>query len=178
VRMVLVWLVLGIMLLAVELRHLALYALFGAAGAFGAAAVAAVWPDLVVLQLIAAAGVATAGILIARPMMSEVLARRGEGRPARGVHGSLVGEEVVTLDRVGDAHHVGHVRLAGERWLAVNGLEGTIAEGTRVLVTGVRGTTLIVCPVDGWSHNSDELMSGSDQPSEGPSDEENRGEQP
>ena len=34
---VLVWLILGVVLLAVELRHLAFYALFGAAGAFAAA---------------------------------------------------------------------------------------------------------------------------------------------
>ena len=55
-------------------------------------------------------------------MMSEAFHRRHEGKPlGRGVHGTLVGEEVLTLDAVGDAHHLGHVRLAGERWLAVSG---------------------------------------------------------
>ena len=35
--------------------------------------------------------------------MSEALHRRTDGHPGRGVHGTLVGEEVLTLDAVGDA---------------------------------------------------------------------------
>ena len=64
-----------------------------------------------------------------------------------GVHGGLVGQEAVALDEVGDTHHVGHVRLAGERWLAITG-GPNISAGTSVFVTAVRGTTLEVWPVD------------------------------
>ena len=147
--MAIAWVALGVLLLAVELRHLAFFALVGAAGAFAAALAAVVWPELLVVQVLLAVVVATIGIVLVRPLMSNALARSGEGHPARGVHGTLVGEEVLTLDEVGDAHHAGHVRLAGERWLAVSGSDAPIPPETRVLVTGVQGTTLVVWPVDG-----------------------------
>jgi membrane protein implicated in regulation of membrane protease activity len=63
------------------------------------------------------------------------------------VHGGLVGQEAVTLDEVGDVHQIGHVRLAGERWLAVTS-GPTIEAGRSVFVTAVRGTTLDVWPID------------------------------
>jgi membrane-bound ClpP family serine protease len=68
---------------------------------------------------------------------------------AKGVHGGIVGQEVLTLDAVGDAVHPGHVQLAGERWLAVSGDNRPIEAGVRVLVMDVQGTTLVVYPADG-----------------------------
>jgi membrane protein implicated in regulation of membrane protease activity len=148
--MVIAWLVLGVVLLLAELRHFGFFALFGSLGAFAAAVVAAAWPEAIPVQVAVAVVVAVVGILAFRPMMSEAFHRRyQEGRLGRGVHGTLVGEEVLTLDAVGDENHVGHVRLAGERWLATSGGGTEIPAGTAVVVTGVQGTTLIVWPVDG-----------------------------
>ena len=48
--MAVVWVILGVGLLLVELRHLAFYALFAAVGAFGASVVALVAPSAVPLQ--------------------------------------------------------------------------------------------------------------------------------
>ncbi len=67
----------------------------------------------------------------------------------RGVHGGLVGQEVLTLDLVGGLDRVGHVRLAGERWRAISGAQVPIPPGTTVPVTAAQGTTLIVWPVGG-----------------------------
>ena len=39
--------------------------------------------------------------------------------------------------------------LAGERWLAVSGSDDPLPAGTKVLITGVEGTTLIVWPANG-----------------------------
>jgi membrane protein implicated in regulation of membrane protease activity len=72
-----------------------------------------------------------------------------EHHRARGVHGGFVGHEVLTLDVVGGVGRSGHVQLAGERWLAVSGADVALPAGTRVVITGVEGTTLIVWPVDG-----------------------------
>jgi len=146
---VIVWLVVGVGLVAFEMHHMALYALFGAAGAFAAALVAVFVPDAIALQVLAFMAVTTLGILAVRPHMSEVMHRRQHGKLGRGVHGTLVGEEVLTLDVVGDAHEIGHVRLAGERWLAVSGSGTKIPKGSKVLVTAVEGTTLTVWPIDG-----------------------------
>ena len=48
--MVVLWIVVGVALLAVEMHHLAFFALFAAVGAFAAAAVAAFTGDAVLAQ--------------------------------------------------------------------------------------------------------------------------------
>ena len=140
------WLVVGVALLLVEAHHWAFYALFAAIGALAAAVVALVAPGAYALQTSVAVGLATAGVVGVRPYVSRIVHRHRGGAVARGVHGGLVGQEVVTLDEVGDAHNAGHVRLAGERWLAVSGTGAPIAARTPVLVTEVQGTTLVVLP--------------------------------
>jgi membrane protein implicated in regulation of membrane protease activity len=144
----LVWLVLGIVLLLFELHHLAFYALFVAVGAFAAAAAAGLGPDAYLAQGAVAVGVSIFGVVAIRPYAQQMYqSHRHPGKGARGVHGGLVGAEALTLDEVGDVHHVGHVRLAGERWLAVSGGD-CIAANTRVVVTQVQGTTLTVWPTE------------------------------
>jgi membrane protein implicated in regulation of membrane protease activity len=146
---VVVWFVLGIALLLFELHHLAFYALFGALGSFAAAVVALVAPSALGVQAGVAVGVAIVGVGLARPAMSRAYERRHHVQHvARGVHGGLLGQEAVTLDEVGDAHAIGHVRLVGERWLALSASGVTIPADTTVLVTEVRGTTLVVWPID------------------------------
>jgi membrane protein implicated in regulation of membrane protease activity len=147
--MVLAWLVFGALLLLFELHHLAFYALFGTVGSLAAAIVAWFAPSAIGAQAGVAVAVALAGVVGVRPLVSKAFDHNRGGHVARGVHGGLAGQEAITLDAVGDTHSVGHVRLAGERWLAVSGGEGTIAAGTTVLVTAVRGTTLVVLPVGG-----------------------------
>lgn len=145
--MVVVWVVLGIALLGFELHHLAFFAVFGAIGSFAAALVAAIAPDAYVAQVVAAVVVAVLGTILVRPYVSRALERRsGDGHVARGVHGGLVGQEVLTLDEVGDPLHPGHVRLAGESWLAISGSGSPIPAKTGVVVTSVQGTTLVVWP--------------------------------
>lgn len=146
---VLFWVALGILLLVVEMHHLALYVLFGAIGAFAAAGVAGIAPSAIPLQIAVAVLASVVGIVLLRPYVSRSLHHREETRAGRGVHGTLVGEEVLTLDLVGDETAPGHVRLAGERWLAVSGSDVAIPAGTPVIVTGVRGTTLTVWPTHG-----------------------------
>ena len=66
--MAVVWLVVGVALLAVELHHLAFFALFGALAAFVAALVAVVAPSAIPLQVLVFLVVASAGVLLARPI--------------------------------------------------------------------------------------------------------------
>jgi membrane protein implicated in regulation of membrane protease activity len=141
-------LVFGIVLLLVELHHLAFFALFVAVGAFVATLVALVAPDAYLAQGAAAVSVSIIGVVAIRPYAERAYrSHRRSGHVAHGVHGGLIGAEAVTLDPVGDAHDVGHVRLAGERWLAVSGGGADrIPSGTRVVVTAVHGTTLTVWP--------------------------------
>ena len=147
--MTIVWIAVGVVLIAVELHHMAFYAMFAALGCFAAAAVAAVAPGATAAQVATAVVVAAAGIVLVRGRVSAAVAHRDEGERVPGVHGGLIGQEVLTLDVVGGLDQVGHVRLAGERWRAVSGSDAPIPTGTTVLVTAVQGTTLTVWPVDG-----------------------------
>jgi membrane protein implicated in regulation of membrane protease activity len=143
------WLILGAVLLLFEMHHLAFFAMFGAIGSFAAAVVAVLAPEAIPLQAGVALGVSAVGVVAVRPYVSRAFDARRAGFSVKGVHGGLVGHEAVTLDEVGDAHRVGHVRLTGERWLAVSGSGRALAAGTVVVVTAVQGTTLVVWPVDG-----------------------------
>lgn len=145
--MALFWLVLGVVLLLVELRHLAFYALFVAIGSFAASVAALIAPSVVPLQVGIAVVVAVGGVVAVRPAISRAFPRHIGGRVARGVHGGLVGQEALTLDEVGPSHHRGHVRFAGERWLAASAGGVTIPADTPVIVTAVEGTTLLVWPL-------------------------------
>lgn len=147
--MAIAWIVVGVLLLAVELHHLAFYVLFVAIGCLAAAIVAVVAPDAIALQVAAAVLVSVGGLLLIRPRVNALAARGGSGHRGTGVHGGFIGHEVTTLDVVGGADRVGHVELAGERWRAVSGSDVALPAGTRVLITGVEGTTLIVWPTDG-----------------------------
>jgi membrane protein implicated in regulation of membrane protease activity len=160
--MLVAWLVIGALLLLFELHHLAFYALFGTIGSLAAAIVAIFAPSAVAAQAGVAVGVALAGVVAVRPMVSKAFGHRHSGHVARGVHGGLAGEEAITLDEVGDSHRIGHVRLAGERWLAVSGGGSAIAAGTTVLVSAVQGTTLVVWPVDGSSGTSFGIAEGGE----------------
>jgi membrane protein implicated in regulation of membrane protease activity len=128
-----VWIVICVLLIGVELHHLAFFAMFGAAGAAAAAVIALFLPSAIALQVIVFLAVAVVGVVAVRPKVSEHFAPRG---PA-----GLIGARGVTLDEVGSRD--GHVRILGERWLAVT-IDEIIPPSTPVIVTKVVGTTLTV----------------------------------
>jgi membrane protein implicated in regulation of membrane protease activity len=150
------WLVLGVALVGIELHHWAFYALFGALGAFAAAAIAFASPDAVILQLLVAVAVSLVGVVGVRPFMSRITDHRSTGHVAKGVHGGIVGQQVLTLDEVGDTHHAGHALLAGERWLATSGSGQPIPPRTNAVITAVAGTTLVLWAVEGLTEGKSE----------------------
>jgi membrane protein implicated in regulation of membrane protease activity len=145
--MVIVWIVIAVLLIAVEMHHLAFYAMFAAAGAVAAALVAVVAPSFVPVQVVVAGSVAGVGMVFVRPYMSRAFAHRGPGVRIGGVHGGLIAARGITLDEVG-SDAAGHVRLLGENWLAVTWDDRPIRPATPVIVMGVTGTTLTVRAAD------------------------------
>jgi membrane protein implicated in regulation of membrane protease activity len=143
------WLVAGLLLVAAEVHSQAFYAIFLALGAFAATIVTAVglpvWVSAVVF-----AGVAFGGTVLVRPTLKRYSDRHiGPRLLLPGASDSLVGQHALTIDAVGDEHHPGHARLAGERWLAVTDEPGGLSPETQVMVVEVRGTTLVVVPLSG-----------------------------
>ncbi|MGZ4671235.1 MAG: NfeD family protein [Ilumatobacteraceae bacterium] len=141
--MAVVWILLCVLLIGVELHHMAFFAMFGAAGAGAAAITAAIAPSAIVPQVAIAVAVSTAGLVLVRPHVSQAFARRGPGTAIRGVHGGLIGARGLTIDEV-RLDQTGHVRLLGETWMAVTADGSSIPPSTAVIVTNVAGTTLTV----------------------------------
>jgi membrane protein implicated in regulation of membrane protease activity len=139
-----VWLVITVALLAIELHHMAFFALFGAVGAAAAGIVAAATPDGVAAQLAVFLVVTALGVVLVRPYVSRVFERHSHGVRIAGVHGGLIGARGMTVDIVG-TEVPGHVRLLGEQWLAT-APGGAIEANTPVIITHVVGTTLVVQP--------------------------------
>lgn len=145
--MIALWLAVAAGFVLFELHHLAFYAMFVAAGCVAAALTAVVTPNAIAIQLVVAVVVAVIGAVGVRPWVSAAYDRRHHTtHVARGVHGGIVGQQVLTLDEVGDLGTNGHVQLVGERWLAITGDGQRIPPGTPVVVTAVQGTTLVVWP--------------------------------
>lgn len=143
-----VWVVIGLGLLVAEIASTTFYAVFLAVGAFAAALVAYLAADSpVALQAIVGLIVAVAGVAIVRPILGRRFQHRGSDAIGPGVHGGFVGQRALALDVIGDDLHPGHVRLAGETWLAVTERHlPAIDANAPVVVSAVRGTTLLVRP--------------------------------
>jgi membrane protein implicated in regulation of membrane protease activity len=140
------WIVVAVVLLAIELHSVAFFALFGAAGAAAAAVVAFISPDAIALQIVVAIAVGIFGVALLRPYVSKAFAQGGPDQRIAGVHGGLISARGITLDVVGSDLAAGHVRILGENWLAVAAGDDPIPPETPVIVTAVTGTTLTVRP--------------------------------
>jgi membrane protein implicated in regulation of membrane protease activity len=145
----LAWLIAGLILVAAEVHTQAFFAIFLALGAFAATIVVATGLPLW-LSIVIFAGVAVGGVGLLRPVLKQASDRRlGPRLALPGQSDALVGQRALTVDPVGDEHHPGHARLAGERWLAITDEPGGLQPETQVMVVEVRGTTLVVMPLTG-----------------------------
>lgn len=145
-----IWFVAGLALLVLELASTTFFSIFLAIGAFAAGLLAFVFPESAVwFQAIVAIAVAMLGVVVGRPFLASRLKRKGEAPLTPGVHGGFVGQRALALDDIGEELHPGHVRLAGETWLAFSDDHQPIPTGAPVIVTAVRGTTLVVRPATG-----------------------------
>lgn len=142
-----IWFVAALALLVLELASTTFFSIFLAVGAFTAGLLAFFVPDSPVwVQAVLAIAVAMLGVVVGRPFLRQRLRRQGEPPLTPGVHGGFVGQRALGLDEIGDELHPGHVRLAGETWLAFSADHLLIPSGAPVIVTAVRGTTLVVRP--------------------------------
>jgi membrane protein implicated in regulation of membrane protease activity len=142
-------LIAALILVAAEVHTQAFFAIFLAMGAVAATIVTAaglpLWVSLVVF-----AGVAVGGVGLLRPTLQRNSDRHlGPRLALPGQSDALVGQTALAVDAIGDEHHPGHARLAGERWLAITEEPGGLRPDTQVMVVEVRGTTLVVMPLTG-----------------------------
>lgn len=137
------WLVLAVALGAAEVISLDLVLLMLAVGAVvGALTALAGFP--IVLQVLLAAGGATAMLALVRP---NLIQRLHVGPDLVSGHNKLVGKQGVVTEEL-SALNPGRVKVGGEVWSAEPYDESlTIAPGATVEVFAIRGATAFVHPV-------------------------------
>ena len=137
------WLVLAVALGAAEMISLDLILLMLAVGAVVGALVAVAGLPFV-LQVLLAAGGATAMLALVRP---NLIRRLHSGPDLVTGHNRLVGQQGVVTEEL-SAHTTGRVKVGGEVWSAAPYDESlTIAPGAVVEVFAIRGATAYVHPV-------------------------------
>ncbi len=157
VVIVLAWVAAAAILLAIELHHVAFFALFASLGCVGGALVAAVRPQLYVGQFAVALVLCALGIWLARPYVSQAFARRHEGNVPRGVHGAFIGSQAVVIDSV-TSEPGGHIRFVGENYLALSSDHTVHATGDVVRITAVAGTTFSIESLSNRPIPSNEIL--------------------
>jgi len=142
-----IWIVAAIVLAVAELVTPFLFFMISfAAGAALATALAAL--DLGVgLQLLGFVGGSAVALAVLVPIGRRISAAEGEDTPEGARR--QVGRMAVVLEAVpAHNHSTGTVRLERATWRAETDAEHPIAVGTQVEVLAVRGTRLVVAPLD------------------------------
>jgi membrane protein implicated in regulation of membrane protease activity len=145
----LVWIAVALVFAIVEVVTVALVAGFIALGATGAAIAAFVGGSLTD-QAIVFAVVSLLGLALARHPLLVYLQDRSAPETASGAAG-MIGQTAVVVDPIGDEHHRGHVRIAGEDWPALTRDGRPVDAGVPVRVVEIRLATLIVEPAPNGS---------------------------
>lgn len=134
-----IWLVIGIVLVAAEVLSGDLVLLMLGVGAFGGAVADALGASLIV-DAVVFAGVSVGLLVLARPALKRRFLHTG-GTPTNVE--ALIGAQAVALSNVDG--HGGQVKLAGGVWSARNFVDGdVIPEGATVTVVEISGATAVV----------------------------------
>lgn len=139
-----VWLGVALLLACAEMLTLDLTLLMLAAGALAAAGVAVVLPGLWVVQVLVGAVVAVAMLGLLRPSL---LAKVRNAPGYRNSLSQLLGSQGVATAEINASG--GEVKVAGQIWAARTvDPRMMVAEGAKVEIYEVDGTTLVVNPVE------------------------------
>ena len=129
------WLALLILLVLIELATMGLTTIWFAAGALVATIAAACGAPVLVVSVLM--------LVFTRPVAMRYF---NVGRTKTNVD-SMLGERGIVTGRIDNLHSCGQVTLKGMEWSARSQeTEGTIEEGTVVIVKKIDGVKLIVVP--------------------------------
>lgn len=136
-----VWLVITVLLLAVEASTVSLLCLWFAAGALAAMIVSFFGP--VWLQITAFLAVSVVLLTALRPLVRKYITPRVTKTNVDSVVGSA-GLVTASIDNITSA---GQVKLGGMEWTARSTTGDPIEAGTRVVVDRIEGVKVFVTPV-------------------------------
>lgn len=137
---VFIWLIVFIVLTAIEMATFQLVTIWFAFGAV-AAFVASMFPTSLEVQLIIFLAVSMLLLILVRPFASRCL----HSKTVKTNADSLIGDYATVTARIHNREGFGKAVIRGQEWTAAAEQEDDIIEaGSRVRVTGIRGVKLIV----------------------------------
>ncbi len=139
--MTIFWLILAVVLLAIEAATVGLVTIWFAAGAV-AAWILAMFNAPVTMQFVVFLLGSACLLMFTRKIFVEKLKTGSEATNVDALIGEI-GQVIVTIE----PHEVGHVRLKGQEWSAISKNDEKIEKDSLVKVISIKGVKLIVVPV-------------------------------
>lgn len=135
------WLIAGLVLLILEVFIGSFFLMWIGAGALLTALAALLFTQAWVQWLVFAV-VSAILLAVSRPFVRSIHARVTVPSNVD----SLIGQQAVVLQKIDDQANTGRVRIRSDEWRARS--DSVIEADSRVIVTGVEGTTLLVKPLE------------------------------
>lgn len=140
------WLVFTGLLLFAEFLHPRWILVWFALGAAAASTAAAMWPELLVVQIVVFLAASLGLTAAARPIVYHLFFKRHPSAVTNVA--AIIGREETCIEDINNLEGRGVVRVYGTAWHAMSHRdEVTIKAGERVRIRGIRDLDLIVEPV-------------------------------
>lgn len=134
-----VWLIVFIVLTAIEMATFQLVTIWFAVGAV-AAFITSLFSTSLEIQLIVFLAVSMLLLILVRPIAGRFLQTKTD---------SLIGDYATVTARIHNQEGFGKAVIRGQEWTAATEKDDEIIEaGSRVVVTGIRGVKLIVAKIE------------------------------
>lgn len=138
------WLIVFIVLTAIEMATFQLVTIWFAVGAV-AAFIVSMFSSSLEVQLVVFLAVAMLLLILVRPFVGRFL----KVKTVKTNADSLIGDFATVTARIHNQEGFGKAVIRGQEWTAAAEREDEIIEaGTRVVVTGIRGVKLIVAGIE------------------------------
>lgn len=138
------WLIVFIVLTAIEMATFQLVTIWFAVGAI-AAFIASLFSASLEIQLIVFLAVSMLLLILVRPIAGRFL----QTKTVKTNVDSLIGDYAMVMARIHNQEGFGKAVIHGQEWMAAAEKDDEVIEaGTRVMVTGIRGVKLIVAKIE------------------------------
>ena len=137
--MTIIWLVLAVVMAAVEAATVQLVSIWFVIGSV-AACVTSLFTDNILIQVIVFVAVTALALIITRPIVKKMRSKAPE--PTNSDR--YIGKEGVVITTIDNTAARGQVRVGSSAWTARSEDDSVISEGAKVTVTAIEGVKLIV----------------------------------
>ena len=141
--MTIIWLVLAVLMAAVEAATVQLVSIWFVVGAL-AACITSLLTGSIIIQVIVFVAVTAAALIITRPIIKKMR----EKKPEPTNSDRYLGKTAVVLQAIDNEQARGMVLVDNQKWTARSADGKPIPEGAQVTVTAIEGVKLLCLPLD------------------------------